>query len=132
MASHDPSESARALHVFFAPVYGAQLTIEEIAGEKHITPRLLDVCAYAEFWGCLDAIGPTIARAFPTNQHGTTRLLYKTVARSPKAYAILAKKLHIEVLYHDALRRSAIVLTDPPSIAASSSCRSNGQHETIS
>jgi hypothetical protein len=104
MASHDPSESARALHVFFALVYGAQLTIEEIAGEKHITPRLLDVCAYAEFWGCLDAIGPPIARAFPTDQHGTTRLLYKTVARSPKAYAVLAKKLHIEVLYHDALR----------------------------
>ena len=59
-----PTESAQALHVFFALVYGAHLTLAQIAGEKHLTSRFLSVCAYADYYGCFENLKPLLAKAF--------------------------------------------------------------------
>ncbi|GAB7333685.1 hypothetical protein MBLNU13_g05232t1 [Cladosporium sp. NU13] len=101
----DPSESAHALHVYFALVYGAQLTLPQIAGEKHLTRRFLDVCAYADYYGCFDTFKPLLARAIRLEGNGGKNPIYRDVAHNPLVYAFVARIFRLEPLYNDALRQ---------------------------
>lgn len=98
------SESAYALQVFFALLYGAQLTLPQIAGGKHLTRRFLDVCAYADYYGRFDALKPLLARAIHLEGNGAKKPIYRDVAHNPLVYAFVARIFRLEPLYNDALR----------------------------
>jgi len=101
----DPPESARALHTFFAIIYGATITLEHTPGERRVTPYLLlDILSLADFWGCFATIRPALTNALQYMQRQANPALDKDVAHNPQAYALLAKRLEIEPIYNDALR----------------------------
>jgi len=100
-----PTESAQALYVFFELVYGAQLTLQQIAGEKRITNRFLDVCAYADYYGCFETLKPALAKALRLEATGGSKKpIWRAVARDPLVYAFVAKIFRFLPIYNDALR----------------------------
>lgn len=98
--AYDATEAAHALRVFFTLAYGANLGMEKITGDVYPRRILAQVCAYAEYWECFEAVRPAIVEALMANE----AQLWKDVAFRATEHAILAKKLRIPELYRDAIR----------------------------
>lgn len=105
-------ESKRAMHVLFALLYGAKLDYEQICGcyyrsnqdvAREILSKVVITCAYAEYWGCLDLIGPRLLTVLQSDPY-----LWNKVTRLPEIYLALAVKLEDATLYFGALRHSIL------------------------
>ena len=60
---------------------------------------VIDICAYAEYYGCLDRIAPHILDLLFAHP-----LFWKAVADKPERYFALGKKLRCPIIYFDAMR----------------------------
>lgn len=89
--AYDAKSAAQAYHIFFALVYGVRLDMEQIGGHLFPQRRLVEVCSYAEYWDCFDAIKPIVVEAM-----GRNRRLQFWIGRQRGVYALLADKLGIE------------------------------------
>lgn len=98
----------KALRVIFALLYGAHLSPIQIEGSKNVEywePSIevsditVLVCAYAEYWGCLDVVGPRMLEICKS-----TPGFWISVANQPEQLLRFATKLKNAELYYDALR----------------------------
>jgi hypothetical protein len=99
----------RSLRLFFALLYGAKVTCEQLCSVKkagkvtadmineEVVPIIVNLCAYAEYFGCwiADAVLPILTSS---SAHG------EAVALEPIKHCLLAKKLEHADLFQDALR----------------------------
>lgn len=72
-------------------VYGITLDVEQIAGKPYAQRRLVEVCAYAEYWGCLEAIAPAVVKALSKKED-----LWKRMDVQKVEYEMLYSKLRTE------------------------------------
>ena len=93
----------------FAILYGFPLSLKAISGRnwqyedaaslKSDLDSIITVCAYAEYYGCLNRIGPFMLDLLFSGPY-----FWKSVADMPEKSIDLAKKLRSSRLYFDALR----------------------------
>lgn len=105
-------ESKRAMHILFALLYGAKLDCEQICGcyykpsediAREILSKAVITCAYAEYWGCLDLIGPRLLTVLHSDPD-----FWKKVSDFPEIYLALAVKLEDAKFYFCALRHGIL------------------------
>ena len=110
-AGYSEEDTKRALHAFFALLYGAQIDCQQICGRhdkgatdfcRETLSMAVIICAYAEYWGRLDLIGP---RAFTVLQ-SVPGFWGTGVSSWPNMFLAFAIKLENADLYSCALRHS--------------------------
>lgn len=72
-------------------VYGVSLEVETIAGKLYAQRRLVEVCAYAEYYGCLEAIAPAVVKALSKKED-----LWVQYDLQKREYQMLYGKLRTE------------------------------------
>lgn len=109
--------SKRALHILFALLYGARLECHQVCVFSKPEWNIIDTddinhdifftlvatCAYAEYWDCLDIIGPAalaVMQSVPS--------YWEAVAEHPTRHLGFAIKVQSTELYYDALRHVAV------------------------
>lgn len=90
-------------------MYGANIKVEHLIGDdrpctsytvnKYIVDMVSAICAYAEYYQCLDVLQPAICRVLHSSPD-----YWKAVPEQPARHCILAKALRDEVIYFDSLR----------------------------
>ncbi|KAM0721387.1 hypothetical protein Q7P37_002311 [Cladosporium fusiforme] len=106
------SLTRRALHAFFALMYGAKLNLDQFVGAKDPlstevvngdTMELVGVLwAYAKYYQCLDVLKPALLRLLHSSP-----IYWKAVADHPSLQCNFAKTLQDPIIYFDALRHMA-------------------------
>lgn len=111
----------RAFKVLIATMHGIHLTAEQVAGRPDrdnpesrledfgasrwineiLFPRVVTVCAIAEFLDCLTTVGPAMMAIL----HSAPRY-WQAVAYKPLQYMILAVEFKNREVYHDAYRHA--------------------------
>ena len=101
----------RALTLLVALLYGARLDCHALAQcragedihskclEWEVVPLVVNVCAVAEYWGCLELIQPRILSVLKASP-----AYWKYVGELPHEHLRLAEKLEDAEIYRDALR----------------------------
>lgn len=123
-----PATVAHAYQIFFALMYDAELSHEQIADrpyrgqpgaffptqeepvDRQFVDKCVAVCAIAEHWGCLNAIKPHVLAAMQYSP-----FLWQGVSSDPGYHCLLARKLQLVNLYYDSVRHLACHAVDPNS-----------------
>lgn len=99
----------RVLRIFFSLLYGSQLEYIHLSGCKSLhrpgkyevarSDLIVDVCAYAEYWGCLESVGSRLLQILKSAPG-----YWQEVAVRAKFHLAISVKLKDEETYLDALR----------------------------
>lgn len=72
---------------------------DELKNFHTVVDQIINVCAYAEFYGCLEQIASPVKAAI-----SSTPVLWAAVADRPEKYVALAKKLRAPYLFVESMR----------------------------
>jgi hypothetical protein len=110
--------ATRSFRIFIALLYNAKLTLDQISGRANggvsydyasvgingtVFRLLVNVCAIAEYMGCLALIGPRVIAILQSCPR-----YWEAVADEPTQHMMLAVKLENADIYYDALRHMSV------------------------